>query len=608
VGLTMTMTKPTSEQVTFLAAGAGATQRNLVDKVREFVSVKDFGAIGDGIADDTVAIQTCLNSGATNIYLPPGTYKISQVIVPNGIRNLDWRHGVIKGFGTNSSIQPLIVLGSMTGTPAITTPLVIRANIDMSSGDRCAIGGHTVSNCTIENCSITGFVDTALTVNGLYFEGGCDNNIVTNNTIVGIPDPSGTVNLVHFTANPPTFDGGYLTNAGVVSQPPDPATGNIITNNVIKNGRYAVVLQGSYRCVVANNYCHYQDARAIFLGNAAWENTISDNLCSEYVSTAIAMGYGASFNIVSNNRCVRNGAYAFGEAAILAYLGTTDNHIVGNHIRAGTNYGIYIGPDAHRNVIEGNRISGFQRAGIMVENDWISPLPALNTISRPNYGPPLPPATAWSFQTLDTCIIKNNTIGAGLVGTAVGIAFAQIDSLGSTGLSNVKIDGNHFIDLGLAYGIWGYYMTQAKLTGLVITGNRNNPGELFYLANPSTFPAWGPVVQYYGENNTFDQMVNGELIMFADGDTTPSIKTNSGLPNRRVYQCNNTSATTITDFDDAVAMQTITIRLDVNTTIQHNNALIRCKGGTNVTGANSNDFITFIDLGGGIWYETWRSF
>ena len=41
----MTMTKPTSEQVTFTAAGSGATLRNLVDKVREVVSVKDFGAV-----------------------------------------------------------------------------------------------------------------------------------------------------------------------------------------------------------------------------------------------------------------------------------------------------------------------------------------------------------------------------------------------------------------------------------------------------------------------------------------------------------------------------------------------------------------------------------
>jgi hypothetical protein len=38
------MTKPTSERVTFLAASTGATQRTALDKLRDVVSVKDFGA------------------------------------------------------------------------------------------------------------------------------------------------------------------------------------------------------------------------------------------------------------------------------------------------------------------------------------------------------------------------------------------------------------------------------------------------------------------------------------------------------------------------------------------------------------------------------------
>ncbi len=45
----------------------------------EVVSVKDFGAVGDGIANDTVAIQAALDSGAgapITIYFPTGTYKV----------------------------------------------------------------------------------------------------------------------------------------------------------------------------------------------------------------------------------------------------------------------------------------------------------------------------------------------------------------------------------------------------------------------------------------------------------------------------------------------------------------------------------------------------
>ena len=80
----MPNTKPTSEQVTFLAAGTGAVQRTALTKFRDTVSVKDFGAVGDGVADDTAAIQAAIT--ATNattgggVYLPSGTYKVTSTI------------------------------------------------------------------------------------------------------------------------------------------------------------------------------------------------------------------------------------------------------------------------------------------------------------------------------------------------------------------------------------------------------------------------------------------------------------------------------------------------------------------------------------------------
>lgn len=45
------------------------------------VSVKaDFGAVGDGVADDTRAVQNAINSGAKRIYLQTGIYKITSTI------------------------------------------------------------------------------------------------------------------------------------------------------------------------------------------------------------------------------------------------------------------------------------------------------------------------------------------------------------------------------------------------------------------------------------------------------------------------------------------------------------------------------------------------
>jgi hypothetical protein len=65
------------DSLTFLAAGSGATQRTVLDKLRDVVSVKDFGAVGDGVADDTVAFAAAVAASATGtILVPTGTYRI----------------------------------------------------------------------------------------------------------------------------------------------------------------------------------------------------------------------------------------------------------------------------------------------------------------------------------------------------------------------------------------------------------------------------------------------------------------------------------------------------------------------------------------------------
>lgn len=68
------MTKPLSEQVKFTQEGAGAVERLASDKLKEWVSVKDFGVIGDG-SDESVKVQAALDSGASVVYFPnPATY------------------------------------------------------------------------------------------------------------------------------------------------------------------------------------------------------------------------------------------------------------------------------------------------------------------------------------------------------------------------------------------------------------------------------------------------------------------------------------------------------------------------------------------------------
>ena len=45
-------------------------------------NIKDFGAVGDGVTDDSVAIQAAFDSGSLNVLVPEGTYIISVALVP----------------------------------------------------------------------------------------------------------------------------------------------------------------------------------------------------------------------------------------------------------------------------------------------------------------------------------------------------------------------------------------------------------------------------------------------------------------------------------------------------------------------------------------------
>jgi hypothetical protein len=57
----------------------GSMPRTASEKFSEIVSIKDFGAIGDGIADDTAAVQAAFDSGAGAIFVPRGTYVVDMV-------------------------------------------------------------------------------------------------------------------------------------------------------------------------------------------------------------------------------------------------------------------------------------------------------------------------------------------------------------------------------------------------------------------------------------------------------------------------------------------------------------------------------------------------
>ena len=93
---TDTLNGSDASAITYNQGGTGAQDRTVKQKLQEFVSVKDFGAVGDGVADDTAAIQAALDA-SKGIYLPKGEYKITSTLYYND-------QNYIKGDGRASQI------------------------------------------------------------------------------------------------------------------------------------------------------------------------------------------------------------------------------------------------------------------------------------------------------------------------------------------------------------------------------------------------------------------------------------------------------------------------------------------------------------------------
>ena len=72
-----------SSLVGFIQSGTGAVATTVQAKLRESVSVTDFGAVGNGVADDTAAIQAThdysIANGFPHVIFPTGTYRFTTL-------------------------------------------------------------------------------------------------------------------------------------------------------------------------------------------------------------------------------------------------------------------------------------------------------------------------------------------------------------------------------------------------------------------------------------------------------------------------------------------------------------------------------------------------
>jgi hypothetical protein len=99
------LTNTDSSQIVYNQGGTGAQDRSVQSRLRDYVSVKDFGAVGDGVTDDTAAIQNAIDAaiaGRKALFIPRsdlgalGLYRITSPLSISGSIH-------IYGEGTNYS-------------------------------------------------------------------------------------------------------------------------------------------------------------------------------------------------------------------------------------------------------------------------------------------------------------------------------------------------------------------------------------------------------------------------------------------------------------------------------------------------------------------------
>jgi len=194
----MAIGNTTASSVSFTQAGS-STERNVQLKLQESVSVKDFGAVGDGVTDDTAAIQAAIdyvNETGTygTVEIPPssGAYIFTAIVNKTKV-TLKGTGGILK-FKDNTATNAGVAyypIGNLTGTEVVYDGLIVDGNASNNTqfvvcdNITCTGEGSIVRNCTLLDAPDSGIMFSGAAhgqcINN-YIKGGTDSGIYVNNS------------------------------------------------------------------------------------------------------------------------------------------------------------------------------------------------------------------------------------------------------------------------------------------------------------------------------------------------------------------------------------------------------------------------------------------
>ena len=178
----------------FIQAGTGAVQRTVESKLQDVVSVKDFGAVGDGVADDTAAFAAAFaalntGSGPKGLFIPAGNY-----LVAPGTCSITTSNRHVYGEGPTSRIilssGPVgatgIVANGTSDTVHLSDVLVSDLSVVASgwtgANGQNGIAFNRVDRCSVQRCTVLGDSSGQSWEQGIIFR-DTNNCLIANNIV-----------------------------------------------------------------------------------------------------------------------------------------------------------------------------------------------------------------------------------------------------------------------------------------------------------------------------------------------------------------------------------------------------------------------------------------
>jgi hypothetical protein len=280
----------------FIQAGTGAQQRTVESKLQDVVSVKDFGAVGNGVANDTAAIQAAVAASNT-VYFPAGTYLTDKITLQQGTQILGDGPSNTNIIATSSATTIFEFNNGSGFSGALKTQisgLTFKATTENSTtalrgaSDTIYIAYATIENChfwlTLKygaygnflqtrfvNC-IFGYYGSATTpmLNGIYLNGQGQSGGEANANIIDTCYINGTTN-----------EGIYISSAWNT---------RIVNTTIEVTGKEAIWINGGIQTSIINLYVERCWEGATPAGNESIIRTSNNAITSDSVFTVYIAG------------------------------------------------------------------------------------------------------------------------------------------------------------------------------------------------------------------------------------------------------------------------------------------------------------------------------